>query len=617
MATYIQGQQDYITQVQPTAPNLQFDAQILGLKQSKYDANHKKVSDLYGSLLNSDMTRTENNLARNEFFKIINSDIKKMGSFDFSLDANVTAAASIFESIYTNQNIVKDMVWTKNYNNEVTRMDGFKNCLDEEKCGGTYWEQGEKYMNYKRKEFETASTGQALNTEDVRFIPNKSVMKEAIKLAKAADLNVTVDQKNGDYIVRTKNGELITAPLTTLFKNTIGSNPAFADKFLAEAYVDRNDWVYNKVAMGEFSTVEEAQMGYLTKKQADNTAQLKKTAAALNQDLATLNNSVAYYKKEYESGQFKEGSELYNKYAGLVELQQNAQAAANYTQNLRQIAAASNKNAAMDVLLNNADQQTAYNNLNIELSDAVSTLAFKDYESTMTADEFSVLKHKFTYDSSLKKQQHGYDLDRDRKNHLDDMDKIKKQHAYKLEEIKQTAKTKTEEKRKSLLVAKNNYADDKDKYTLVYSNAEEFLKAKWKLLHREEMPSDNAIRGSDDFKKKKAELLALREKYMINDRIDLNRLAYTAEENIPYPLELSESEINELSINDDGDTDETKVENYLATQAKIIAKYYKNGEKDITEADAYDELLKTYNGASDPTFKIGRETIVKQKYKRK
>ena len=30
MATYLQGQQDYVTQIQPTQPNLQFDAQMLG-----------------------------------------------------------------------------------------------------------------------------------------------------------------------------------------------------------------------------------------------------------------------------------------------------------------------------------------------------------------------------------------------------------------------------------------------------------------------------------------------------------------------------------------------------------------------------------------------------------
>ena len=128
MATYIQGQADYISQIQPTEPNLAFDAQILQTKQAKYDANHKKVSDLYGSLLNASMTRSDNIQARDEFLKIINDDIKRMGGLDFSLDQNVQAAAGVFQSIYTNNNIVKDMVWTRNYNSEVDRGESFKNC---------------------------------------------------------------------------------------------------------------------------------------------------------------------------------------------------------------------------------------------------------------------------------------------------------------------------------------------------------------------------------------------------------------------------------------------------------------------------------------------------------
>ena len=93
MATYLQGQQDYVTQIQPTQPNLQFDAQMLGNLQNKYDAGHKKVSELYGSLLNAAMTRTDNIQARNQFFQMINEDIRRMGSLDFSLQQNVDAAA--------------------------------------------------------------------------------------------------------------------------------------------------------------------------------------------------------------------------------------------------------------------------------------------------------------------------------------------------------------------------------------------------------------------------------------------------------------------------------------------------------------------------------------------
>jgi hypothetical protein len=578
MATYIQGQQDYITQVQPTAPNLQFDAQILGLKQSKYDANHKKVSDLYGSLLNSDMTRTENNLARNEFFKIINGDIKKMGSFDFSLDSNVTAAASIFESIYTNQNIVKDMVWTKNYNNEVTRMDGFKNCLDEEKCGGTYWEQGEKYMNYKRKEFETASTGEALNTENVRFIPNKSVMKEAIKLAKAADLNVTIDKKNGDYIVRTKNGELITSPLTTLFKETIGSDPAFADKFLAEAYVKRNDWVYNKVAMGEFSTPQEGQMAYLNKIDRDNREQLSSQAKALNQDLIVLNQSVAYYKNRYETGQFKDGSDEFLKYENLLQLQQNAQAAANYTQNLRQVNAANNKNAAMEVLLNNSDQQTAYIDLNKELQSAVNTLAFSDYESTMTADEFAVLNTKYEHDRGLARQKHAFTISEDNNKH---------ENAKKLEQEKSRLKEKEEKKTKkdTSLERANTIAQAQLALDAFKSDIEGKVAAEYRRKYpTEEMPSPQLQIDDTEKGKKVKDIRAEIKSKQTKLEAAVNMAKYKDDKMPDYPLSISKQELELIS--EESDEYETEALKYMKLTVDEIVNNYTSGGKKISEGEA-------------------------------
>jgi hypothetical protein len=618
MATYIQGQQDYITQVQPNAPNLQFDAQILSLKQNKYDANHKKVSDLYGSLLNADMTRVDNNLQRNEFFKIINSDIKKMGSFDFSLDANVTAAASIFESIYTNENIVKDMVWTKNFNNEVTRMNGFKNCLDEKQCGGTFWEEGEKYMGYKKKEFENASVGEALSTENVRFIPNKSVMKEAIKLAKEADLNVTIDKKQGNYIVRTKNGELITTPLTLLFKETIGSDPAFADKFLAEAYVKRNDWVYNKVAMGEFSTAQEGQMAYLSKIDRDNKAELKTQAQSLNQDLNVLNQSVAYYKSRYEKGQFKDGSDEYFKYENLVQLQQNAQAAANYTQNLRQISAANNKNAAMEVLLNNADQQTAYVNLNKELQTAVNTLAFKDYESTMTADEFAILNTKYEQDRKLNAQKHSFAIAQDNN---------KAAHARSLARLNSTLK-KSEDKAKDEKDKAKNAAAQLEKLgalsqaqtahnnwrTQRQMNIEDLYKRNnnGETFPEETLRNAAGAKG-DDLRKKvqKATDEYNQTEQQLKEAVNIK--SYDAGLEPPNPENMSIRELDWFVKNDKPE----QATEYLAAAARDIKNNYrkKGSTKDLTDQEAIALAEQAFNnednlGESSIVFNLTNDGII-------
>lgn len=410
MATYIQGQTDYISQIQPTEPNLAFDAQILQAKQTKYDANHKKVSDLYGSLLNSAMTRTDNIQARDEFFKIINDDIKKMGGLDFSLDQNVQAASSVFQSIYTNNNIVKDMVWTKNYNDEENRGASFKNCIDEEKCGGTYWEEGDRYMQYKRNEFKNASAEEALGMQDVRYIPAKNVMKASIKLAKDAGLNVEVDNVTGNYKVTTKNGELLRTPLTTLFSETLGKDPSYSDYFKAKAYVDRNDWSASKVNMGEFKDMNEANLGYLQNVDRQNRSKIDETLESINLDVDHLDQTVKDYEIDFKAGKFKKGSDRYNDYVQLVNLQNSANQAKQYTQQISQISKMKNNQMAIQTMSDHVDQQNAFQYFNDEINNAVQTLAFKDAKQTMDADEFAKLKVAHNYKTSEMALQHTYDI---------------------------------------------------------------------------------------------------------------------------------------------------------------------------------------------------------------
>jgi len=456
MATYIQGQVDYISQLQPTEPNLAFDAQILQTKQAKYDANHKKVSDLYGSLLNASMTRSDNVQARDEFFKIINDDIKRMGGLDFSLDQNVQAAASVFQSIYTNDNIVKDMVWTKNYNNEVNRMEGFKNCLDEEKCGGTYWEEGEKYMQYKRMEFKNATASQALGMGDVQFIPSKNVMKEAMKIAKDAGLSIEIDElsADGNYMITTKNGMKLKSPLAALFNQTIGKNPQYAEMFKVKAYVDRNDWAYGKVSLGEYKDMNEAQLGYLREVNRQNQKKLEDQADVLNVDIGNLDQRTRELEEEFTNGRFVEGSEKYNQLVELKELQQGAKNAKAY---LDQVNSVSSTNyAGIEALTDNIDNQNAYSYFNDEIQDAAQTLAFKDYKVSMKADDFAVMKTENKYKMQQMATQHSYDMAEEEQ---------KQANRLELEDHKKEIghSSYTGDKEKDLLNKSNTYINNKKK----------------------------------------------------------------------------------------------------------------------------------------------------------
>jgi len=157
MATYLQGVTDYLPQIQPFQPDLNFLGNILQTKQSRYDAAHKQLSNVYGTMLNSPMLRDKNISNRDNFFKMIQQDIHKMSGVDLSLQQNVDSAQQVFKALYDDQDIVKDMTWTRNYRNKKEKGASLKLCtLGPEKCGGEWWEGGDQYLDYKAQEFKNA-----------------------------------------------------------------------------------------------------------------------------------------------------------------------------------------------------------------------------------------------------------------------------------------------------------------------------------------------------------------------------------------------------------------------------------------------------------------------------
>ena len=123
MATYIPQIQGYVPQYQPFQPDFNYYASALQMKQSQYDSAHKQLSTLYTSLLNSPLTRDGNVQRRDDIFKMLNQDIKKISAVDLSLAENVNAARKVFDPIYSDDNIAKDMVWTKNYMKALKKAD--------------------------------------------------------------------------------------------------------------------------------------------------------------------------------------------------------------------------------------------------------------------------------------------------------------------------------------------------------------------------------------------------------------------------------------------------------------------------------------------------------------
>ena len=263
MATYIQGLTDYIPQIQPFQPDLNFYGNVMQTRQSRFDAATKKINDLYGSLLYSPLSRDSNIQRREEFFRVIDNDIKRISGLDLSLKQNEDQALAVFKGFYDDKYMLADMVKTKNAQAQLQRGENFKYCTDKEKCGGQYWDQGIKKLQYKLEEFKNVSDEESLNFQIGDFDPYFDWKKEAATKAKEMGYDVKMDTPTGRWIVRDSNGKLVEGGLYNFFTSLYGDDPRVKKNYDTEAYVARKD--YGRVYKDTFGSEDEAEKHYVMK----------------------------------------------------------------------------------------------------------------------------------------------------------------------------------------------------------------------------------------------------------------------------------------------------------------------------------------------------------------
>lgn len=302
MATYLQGVTDYIPQFQPFQPDLNFYANVMQTKQTQYDTNWKALNKMYGQYYHADLTRDNNISKRDSYLKNIEFQLKRVSQLDLSLEQNVTQATQIFKPFYEDKNLMKDMAWTKNYNNQLGRADMLRNSTDVERRK-QYWNDGVKGMNYLRDEFKEATDEDALNFQNAEYVPYVNVIESAQKIAKEAGLSVErVDfSQDGRWIVKTKNGEQLVEPLQKLFEAQLGSDPAVQAVYQMQSYVNRKDYAYNNASQFNDDKLK-AEMSYLEnsftvlKEKNDQRYQMLKNTSLV------YDNKIRDLKEQIENG---------------------------------------------------------------------------------------------------------------------------------------------------------------------------------------------------------------------------------------------------------------------------------------------------------------------------
>jgi hypothetical protein len=265
MATYIQGVTDFIPQIQPFQPDLNFYGGLMQTKQNQYDQNWDSLNKMYGQYFYADLTRDNNIEKKDEYLKDIEFNLKRVSGLDLSLEQNITQATQVFKPFYEDKFLMKDMALTKNYITDRRAAEGLKNSSNEE-MRSQYWGTGIKYMDYRMEEFKETSDEESMSFSNVTYTPYQNIMDKALKIAKDADLSVENVEfsPDGRWIIKKKNGEALEVPLQKLFEATLGADPGLQDIYRVQSVVNRKDYSYNNAAQMEGGK-DAAEMEYLQK----------------------------------------------------------------------------------------------------------------------------------------------------------------------------------------------------------------------------------------------------------------------------------------------------------------------------------------------------------------
>lgn len=428
MATYIQGLTDYIPQIQPFQPDFNFYANVMQARQSKYDAAKKKINTLYGSLLNAPLSREDSAKRRDDFFKMIDQDIKKISGLDLSREQNVDAALNVFQGFYEDDLIAKDMATTRKLQNQLKTAENYKLCTDAEKCNGVYWEPGVKKLQYQMEEFKNMSAKDALNFNLENYDAYVPWKEKAMKLVIDKGYSVERDELKGDWIVHNQNGELVQDGLYGLFKSVYGDDPRVQKNYQTQAEVNRYDFVYaNEKTYGSKEKAKEVYVKSIMERGIKSLdKRIKVTTDAYDQ----LNNrQLELEKKKNNKGLTAEEQDTYDYI--VEEKEKIGQVKKSLGERMDLI----NKNIQegdINALTQKADVASASALEDDDLKELAHTLSLRNSKRTLTANPFKeiekrsaaaksemILKsklnkdemaYKFAIDKELARDKYNYEL---------------------------------------------------------------------------------------------------------------------------------------------------------------------------------------------------------------
>lgn len=403
MATYLKGSNKYIPQIQPYQPDFNFYKTVLDTKTAQYEAGYDRVNSIYGTLLNSPLTRQDTSTMRNDFFSKANNEIQRLAGVDLSIEDNQRAAFQVFKPLTTNKLFAKDVNFTKDVYNEYDRAEFFRNCLNPKDCGGKYWDGGVQYLQYKAQDFANATEQEAMNMSSPKYVPFVNVVDDAVDFAIKSKLEMQTVSSDGRYIYTTTNGTPMEAPLYNYFLAKYGNEQQVADMYNVSAYLQRKNYGQEKAA--EFGSEEAAEADYIRQViDAENKANREsKIASQETKETINAKKTVVEDYIKQNGVDPDEDQDLIEYYRRLNDDEAVADETDNYyTQSLDITSPTAIEGLSQSALAARADAILARGLLSKDLADAATSYAQLTQKQDVKADPIYLENLNFSHQVSLK-----------------------------------------------------------------------------------------------------------------------------------------------------------------------------------------------------------------------
>ena len=431
MATYLKDVQGNIPNIEKFNPNYTFYAEALQSRQSAYDTNHEKLNNLYGSLLNGGMFRDEDIKSRDEFFKAISDDIKKISGSDLSSPQNVIAAERVFNQVLDNKYVKQDLYNYRKAQSKQKYIDNLR-LYDKE---GKYWEGMDQLLNYQISDYKEADRDSALDVNIGDIAEGVNVNDLIAKSLKDMNLGDVVQEiSDGNYITKYTNGEIARSKYNMAIRAILMNDASVSSFYRAQGELARRNEIQALRSQGMTKEQATAQYRYnTTLSMLDENEEKYRTA------YSTLKNALK--DKSISPEQRLDGKrtlEAYNKEIAKIDAQQlrlgdeasmqPQEVQDNYNRLMQFLDTEKNtlKNESNSLKLKSGEDVISLSNIDVILGDAFLNKTISDYTNLYIQKDMKV-----------EKRVDEYGLEDVRYKHELELEETRQENRIKLEQIKQ------------------------------------------------------------------------------------------------------------------------------------------------------------------------------------